>query len=131
MFEQPGVSGGFFHGAPPVFLTFFLLIFCSIAGLIAYKIFGGVRQWSANNASPILNIEAKIISKRYEVWGGSGDSSASTSYFVTFEQTDGTRTEFAVANTEYGLLAEGDIGTLSYQGTRYHHFVRNREYVKM
>ena len=33
--------------------------------------------------------------------------------------------EFLVSGTEYGMLAEGDSGELTFQGTRYLNFQRN------
>ena len=32
--------------------------------------------------------------------------------------------EFHISGKEYGILAEGDIGKLTFQGTRYHSFER-------
>ena len=49
-----------------------------------------------------------------------------TRYFVTFEFESGDRLELMVDGSEYGLLAEGDCGMLSFQGTRYLGFVRDR-----
>ena len=49
-----------------------------------------------------------------------------TRYFVTFEFESGDRLELKVDGSEYGLLAEGDCGMLSFQGTRYLGFVRGR-----
>ena len=37
----------------------------------------------------------------------------------------GDRTEFNIYGEEYGLLAEGDCGKLTFQGTRYLSFERN------
>lgn len=51
-------------------------------------------------------------------------STTSTTYYVTFEYTNGQRQEFHVDGTQYGLLAEGDKGTLSFQGTRFIDFKR-------
>ena len=39
---------------------------------------------------------------------------------------DGVRLELKVDGSEYGMLAEGDCGMLSFQGTRYLGFVRGR-----
>jgi hypothetical protein len=47
-----------------------------------------------------------------------------TAYFATFELESGERLEFVLSGRAYGLLAEGDSGTLTYQGTRYHGFER-------
>lgn len=49
-----------------------------------------------------------------------------TRYYVTFEFESGDRLELMVDGSEYGLLAEGDNGMLSFQGTRYLGFVRDR-----
>ena len=37
-----------------------------------------------------------------------------------------SRSEFHVSGKEYGMLAEGDIGTLTFQGTRYIDFTRTK-----
>lgn len=52
-------------------------------------------------------------------------TSASTWYYVTFQVESGDRMEFSVTGSEYGMLAEGDCGKLSFQGTRYLSFERN------
>ena len=46
-------------------------------------------------------------------------SSTYTNYFVTLELENGSRVELGVKDPEYGMLAEGDQGVLSFQGTRY------------
>ena len=51
-------------------------------------------------------------------------SSARTRYFATFELEKGTRLELEVNDYEYGMLAEGDQGKLTFQGTRYLGFER-------
>ena len=51
-------------------------------------------------------------------------SSASTSYYATFEVESGDRIELPLSGSEYGMLAEGDRGTLSFQGTRFLGFER-------
>ena len=52
-----------------------------------------------------------------------------TTYFVTFEMKSGERVEFGLDGRDYGLLAEGDEGTLDYQGTRYLGFQRGSQAV--
>ena len=49
---------------------------------------------------------------------------SSTSYYVTFEVDSGDRIEFSMSGSEYGMLIEGDAGTLNFQGTRYLGFER-------
>ena len=52
-------------------------------------------------------------------------TSTYTSYYVTFQVESGDRMEFEVDGSDYGLLVQGDIGKLSFQGTRYLGFERN------
>jgi len=59
----------------------------------------------------------KIVDKRTEVWGGSGESSVSTNYFITFEFEDNTRKELQVKANDYGLFVVGDVGELTYRGS--------------
>ena len=43
---------------------------------------------------------------------------------LTFQVDSGDRMEFSVTGQDYGMLIEGDRGTLSFQGTRYQGFER-------
>ena len=52
-------------------------------------------------------------------------SNTFTTYYVTFQVESGDRMEFEVDGSDYGLLVQGDIGKLSFQGTRYLGFERN------
>ncbi|WP_462413504.1 DUF2500 domain-containing protein [Neobacillus sp. Marseille-QA0830] len=81
--------------------------------------FRSIKQWSSNNKQPGLKVSAAVVSKRTKVRGGGPNQRASTSYFVTFQYESGNRTEFRINGREYGQLAEGDEGELSFQGTRY------------
>lgn len=47
-----------------------------------------------------------------------------TDYYATFEVESGDRMELAVASDEFGYLAEGDMGTLTFQGTDFLGFAR-------
>ena len=49
---------------------------------------------------------------------------SSTSYYVTFQVESGDRMELSVKSSEYGMLAEGDSGRLTFQGTRFLGFER-------
>jgi len=89
-------------------------------GFVALGIFMAVRQFGKfrdYQESPLLAHPAIIAAKRTEVSGGSGNSSASTSYFITAEFADGRREEFAVFKSSlYGRLAENDAGVLFSRG---------------
>jgi len=52
--------------------------------------------------------------------------SSSTTYYATFQVTSGDRLEFEIHDIEYGMLVENDMGRLTFQGTRYLGFERNR-----
>ena len=71
-----------------------------------------------------LPAQARVVTKRTYTSGGMGDTSASTSYYITFEYLSGDRKEFYVPYREYGLIAEGDDGVLTFQGTRFIGFER-------
>ncbi|MGD7050142.1 DUF2500 domain-containing protein [Rossellomorea marisflavi] len=101
--------------------------FVVILGVILIQVFKGVGEWSSNNQSPRLSSRAEVVSKRTEVHGGGGDSRAHTSYYMTFQVESGDRMEMHVKGPEYGMLAEGDEGLLTFQGTRYLGFERKSE----
>lgn len=104
---------------------FVIGIFATIFGLFGFAIYKGISTAAHNKKQPIINREAKVVSKRQHVSGGAGDTSTSTHYYITFEFTDGNREEFALNSREYGLIAEGDTGTLHSQGTWYKEFKRH------
>lgn len=114
----------FLHEAPIGFVIFFVGIVTVIVVAVGYAIIKGTMTWSSNNQAELVNAACKIVGRRTEVWGGSGDSSANTEYFVTFEFEDGSRKELHVKPAVYGLIAEGDQGTVQYQGTRFIDFNR-------
>ncbi|HEX9062152.1 MAG TPA: DUF2500 domain-containing protein [Clostridia bacterium] len=106
-----------------IFNTVFFVIILLILICIIFAITNGIKQWNYNNSQPILTVPARIVTKRTKVSGVSDDTS--TKYYVTFEVESGSRLEFVVKGHEYGLSAEGDVGKLTFQGTRYLGFERN------
>jgi len=119
MSMDPMSSGGF-----DFFGIMFVLIPIIIIGVFAFIIIKGISEWSSNNQSPVLAVPAEVVTKRSRTSGGAGDSSASTSYYVTFEVESGDRVELRMNGKEYGMLAEEDLGILTFQGTRYKGFER-------
>lgn len=107
---------------------FFIIVF----GVIVFSIVKGISQWSYNNKQPVLSVTAVITSKRSHTSHSTStmndtvSNSSSTSYYVTFEVESGDRMEFHVPSREYGLLAEGDKGILTFQGTRFLGFEREK-----
>ena len=125
MFMGSGVLG---------IIAFF--VFVIVIGGIVVNLCRGVSQWNRNNHSPRLTVEAFVVSKRMDVshhqHANAGDptgahgyhTTTSTSYYATFQVQSGDRMEFSINGREYGLLAEGDSGKLTFQGTRYIGFQR-------
>jgi hypothetical protein len=114
---------------------FFYLVFALVIGIIVLNIVKGIQTWNYNNAQPVLSVPAKVTSRRTDVssyiHNAAGDNAinhhhTNTTYFVTFEVESGDRMEFQVADNEYGMVAENDIGKLTFQGTRYLGFVREK-----
>ena len=113
-------------GGIGIFFVFFVIIFTLVIGTFIFVAVKGISQWSKNNKSPVLTVPAEIVTKRTETTGGHGDSSASTWYYVTFQVQSGDRLELDVPSKEYGMLAEDDLGILTFQGTRYQGFERKK-----
>lgn len=111
----------------------FPIFFIFIIGIFIYGIAASIKQAHKNNMSPVLIVEAEIVSKRTDVShhhhnnmdnNNFSDYSTSTTYYATFQVESGDRIEFHVNGGEYGILAEGDKGKLKFQGTRYLGFTR-------
>lgn len=120
-----GTPDGF--GAFPIL---FGIVATLVIGIIAFTVIKGIAQWSYNNGQPVQSLAARVVTKRAQTSGGgmAGQNtmnSVSTWYYVTFEMEGGQRQEFGVPGRQYGLLAEGDQGTLTFQGTRYKGFARS------
>lgn len=114
-----------------LFEILFLIVFVIVLLTFVLTFVRGISQWHKNNQSPRLTVEATVVSRRYDVShyhhndnNGAGHTTSSTWYYVTFRVASGDRMEFSVSGREYGLLAEGDWGDLSFQGTRYLGFQR-------
>lgn len=111
------------------------VVFLLVIGVFVATMVSGLRTWNRNNQSPRLTVPAVVVTKRTEVshhHANAGDASgahgfhitSATWYYVTFQVESGDRMEFAVGGTDFGMLAEGDHGNLSFQGTRYLSFER-------
>ena len=130
---------GFGYGFDPGFGTTFgimsvmmPLMFVLVFGIIIVTLIRGIGEWNKNNHSPKLTVPAAVVSRRTAVshHHHSGETHrvhTSTSYYATFQVESGDRMEFALSGTEYGMLAEGDTGELTFQGTRYLSFQRTEQ----
>ncbi len=121
----PGFDTGF-----AIMSTIVPLFFIVVLGFIVFAIVRGISQWSHNNKQPVLSVTATIRTKRSDTSHSTNTmndnmgTSSTTWYYATFEVESGDRMEFSIPGREFGLLAEGDRGKLTFQGTRYLGFER-------
>ncbi len=112
-----------------LFNILFVIMFVVVAVVMIATAIRGLGQWHKNNHSPRLTVPATVVSKRTNVThhrngNDVGQYHTSTAYYATFQVESGDRMELQLAGNEYGLLAEGDKGKLSFQGTRFLGFER-------
>ncbi len=126
-----GFGMGYYELMDTLFPVLFLLFFLVFLGTFIYMIAGGLSRWHRNERSPVLTVEAQVVTRRTNVgYRGAGEEAGSsyrhryTDYYVTFQVESGDRMELEVAGEEYGLLVEGDRGKLTFQGKRYLGFQR-------
>jgi hypothetical protein len=120
-----------FFTAVPIFMFVFMILFFVI---LIFIIFKNVSIGLKNNRSPTLTVNAKVMAKRTQynshhhmnnTGTGTGFShSGYNSYYITFQVDSGDRLELKIDSSEYGYIIEGDIGKLSFKGTRYISFER-------
>lgn len=129
-----GTTTWSYGGESSPLMTILIAVF---AVLLIGAVGRGLCVWIRNNRAPLETVDARVVAKRMKVSGHGNTmmtnrisamstvgSSTYTRYFVTFEPENGRRIELGVKDPEYGMLAEGDRGRLSYQGTRYLGFER-------
>ena len=111
--------------------TLFPIMFMIVFGVVIFSIVKNISVSMHNNKQPVIPVEARVVSKRYDIsthhhttGTGAGHHSSSTRYYATFELTNGERLEFMVPSYEFGMMVEGDNGTLTFQGTRFVSFIR-------
>jgi len=135
-----GFNGGFNNGFNggfnfmfTVFPILFIVVFMIIIGAFIIVLVKGVSRWSKNNNSPVLTVDVTVVAKRTDVsdfhnnmGNGTMHHDHYTSYYTTFQVQSGDRMEFVLPSDEYGMLVEGDMGKLTFQGTRYISFERYR-----
>lgn len=115
-----------------LFETMFTILFILMVIIFVIMAVKGISTWNKNNQSPRLTVYAVVVAKRSDVsyqHHSNADhtmyTTSSSTYYVTFQVESGDRMEFAVSGNEYGMLVEGDKGSLTFQGTRYLSFQRD------
>lgn len=106
-----------------MFSIIFSIMFMLVISMFIFVFIKGIFQWNKNNHSPRLTVPVTVVAKRTNVshhnGGTNGYSHTTTTYYVTFQVESGDRMELCVGGQEYGRIVEGDVGNLTFQGTRY------------
>nr|WP_047984805.1 DUF2500 domain-containing protein [Ornithinibacillus californiensis] len=134
----PGFGSGFDTGFDffDLFPIFFGIIFVLVIGVFIVTAVKGIGQWSKNEQSPELSVPAIVKAKRTQVRGSRHHhhsdhhhhhSTTRTTYYATFEFDSGDRKEFQLSDQDYGMIAEDDIGILTFKGTRFLGFERRKD----
>ena len=125
--------GGGFGLIGTIFPVLFTVVFLFIIGMMIATLVRVAKEKRKNDASPRLSVPATVTSKRTNVshhhHHGSNDhmdyTTTDTTYYATFQVESGDRMELRMSGHDYGMLFEGDRGTLHFQGTRYLGFDRS------
>ena len=104
----------------------FYVVFFLVLGVFIFAFVKGIGEWTRNNNSPRLSVDAKIVDKNITTHHhhSNGHHHHTHAYRITFEVESGDRMELRVPRNEFGLLVEGDRGMLTFQGTRFLGFER-------
>ena len=106
----------FFFGGG--FSVLFVIVFLLILGLFIFVFVSNIARAARDRASPRLTVPARVVAKRAQVWNHY------TYYYATIAVESGARMELSLDGEDFGLLAEGDSGELTFQGGRFLSFER-------
>lgn len=103
----------------PLFIIGTMILTFGVVLFVCIKV---ISEANRNKKMPVIPVKAVVVSKRTKTSGHS--NTTFTKYYVTFELESRDRMELAVSGAEYGMLAEGDAGILTFKGTKYLTFER-------
>lgn len=108
------------------FSILFFIAFLFVFSMFVLAELKAITEWNKNNNSPKLTVDATVIKKRNQVsnsdyldHNGMVHTTSSITYYVTFQVERGDQIKMRLSRNEYIMLAEGDYGKLTFQGTRY------------
>ena len=142
-----------YYGGFGLFGIGFAVMFVVVGAFIAFVIVMMITQFvrlgrqraataAANAAAPEVQAQVRVIGKRMENLGHTldggvpalpsrhtvavhtGDGTIYQRNLVTFEQAGGARFELELPSDQFGLIAEGDLGTVTMKGTEFLGFAR-------
>ena len=119
-----------------LFEGLFFVTFLIVLAVIVIVLVKSLSTWSKNNNSPLLKVNASVVAKRDKATVHRGTMSSEMhmrtgtrthhDYYVTFQVESGDRLELEVPESEYGCIIEGDKGVVSFKGTRFVAFEREK-----
>lgn len=121
---------GYYNVGFDLFYIIFFIILC----VFIFNFTISIKKYLYNEKQPVLDVRCRVVSKRTnftkrlchtDANGIHHSGATKTIYYVTFEFESTDRMEFEVSGKEFGMIAEGDIGVLKFQGTRYLDFKRD------
>jgi len=98
-----------------------IVLFLALSALIVC-VFQRFTQWQRDRMAPRLSVGADVVSKRTDTYYDD-DMPRTADGFVTFEMESGDRMELRLPRHDFGRIAEGDFGRLTFQGSRFIAFV--------
>ena len=114
--------GGFF-----LFDAMFTIVPLFMIAIIVLRVRSVFNRGRENSRAPQLTVEAQVVAKRTQGTYSHNDGmdGGTTHYYVTFEFLSGDRMELEVEGYDYGLMVEGDIGKVTFKGTKFINYVRD------
>lgn len=104
-----------------------VLVLAGLAGFILVVYWAASRSLQRSAASaeltPTQYDDVTVVGKRNDATGAAG-LVLHHQYFLTFEYANGNRAELSVPGEVFGLVAEGDRGTLTSTGGTFEAFQR-------
>lgn len=107
-----------------VMMVLFFLVFVFVIGMIIFMIARAMSEKKKNDMQPRLTVAATVLSKRTDIYRHRSASEGNTVYFVTFQVQSGDRIELHLSGRDFGLLQEGDRGSLTFRGREFIGFTR-------
>lgn len=106
------------------------LFFAVVIGGITYQQIQKMRVSARNNTLPILTTSATLVSKRKDIIAQppginpKNQIAPSTTFFASFRLPDSQTVEVQVNDVQFATLTEGEVGQITYQGTRFLGFTK-------
>lgn len=109
-----------------------ILLFAVFSIILLY-VLNSMITWSHENKYPVSTVQATVLTKRTQVIPHFHEFEThlfyptSIYYFATFEFENGENMELEMNAQEFNKMAEGDFGSLTFQGDDLLHFIKAKD----